>query len=189
MRARMMTALVLVGLVAAAAGCASKQVEAPGGQPAATSQQEAAGTAPAVSAPYGAAAAAADQDLTLQDMLTYALQDEYLARSEYQVIVERYGEIRPFPNIILAEENHIEHVKALFTARGLQPPPDESGSHTFVPASQAAAYQAGVDVETANIALYERFLQQDLPEDVRQTFQYLHDGSQAHLQAFQRQLR
>ena len=65
----------------------------------------------------GAKAGLADKDLTLADMLTYALQDERIARTEYQVIVDTFGSSRPFSNIIKAEETHIEYLVELFADR------------------------------------------------------------------------
>jgi len=48
---------------------------------------------------FGNSAAKADQDLTIMDMLTYAIQDEYLARAEYAAIMAQFGTARPFTNI------------------------------------------------------------------------------------------
>lgn len=62
----------------------------------------------AASESYGALGAGSKADLNLEQMLTYAIQDESLARSEYEMIIERYGTIRPFSNIIRAEERHIQ---------------------------------------------------------------------------------
>ncbi|MFQ3620972.1 MAG: hypothetical protein SNJ78_08510, partial [Spirochaetales bacterium] len=39
---------------------------------------------------YGNTAAKADSSLTVEKMLLYALQDEYLARAEYVAIMEKY---------------------------------------------------------------------------------------------------
>ena len=41
-------------------------------------------------------------------MLTYAIQDEYLALAEYELIIEKYGSMRPFSNIINSEKTHID---------------------------------------------------------------------------------
>ena len=47
---------------------------------------------------YGSAGALEDENMTLADMLTYAIQDEYLARAEYELIISEYGNVRPFTN-------------------------------------------------------------------------------------------
>jgi hypothetical protein len=54
-----------------------------------------------------------------------------------------------------------------------------------VPGSLEEAYQAGIQAETASIAMYDTFLAQtDLPEDVRGTFTALKNASENHLNAY-----
>lgn len=62
---------------------------------------------------FGAKAASEDEKLTVEDMLTYAMQDEYLARREYELIIEKYGQQNPFSNIIKSEEGHISSLTAI----------------------------------------------------------------------------
>jgi len=137
---------------------------------------------------FGSAAAAGDTDLTIGEMLTYAIQDEYLARGEYAVILDAFGSQNPFANIIRAEQTHIENLLPLFTAYGFTAPEDLSQEHTIVPESLASALQAGVEAEIKNIAMYDRFLEQELPDDVRTVFLELRRASENHLSAFQRRL-
>ncbi|MBN1837799.1 MAG: DUF2202 domain-containing protein [Spirochaetales bacterium] len=136
---------------------------------------------------YGAKAAQGRSGLTLEEMLTYAIQDEYLARGEYALIMEEYGQVRPFSNIIRAEERHIEWLEELFRKHGLSVPKDAAAEHVVLPASLEAASQAGVQAELDNIAMYESFLRQDLPADVREVFERLKEASENHLRAFRRQ--
>ena len=76
---------------------------------------------------YGSAGALDDTSLTLADMLTYAIQDEYLARAEYNLILGAYGNVRPFTNIVHAEETHIAALLPLFDAYGITAPPVRTG--------------------------------------------------------------
>lgn len=137
---------------------------------------------------YGAEAAKNDSALTLEDMLTYSIQDEYLARKEYELIMKTYGEQRPFSNIILSEEKHISMLTTLFNNYGLTIPVDQAANYVTVPSSLNAAYEAGVNAEIENIAMYDRFLQENLPQDVRNVFIALRDASKNHLSAFQNHL-
>ncbi len=141
----------------------------------------------AASPNYGAAGAASlgDADLTLGKMLTLSLQDEYLARGEYQKIMEKFGPRRPFSNIIKAEERHISWLIPLFEKYGVALPVDRGLELAQVPETFSAALQAGVEAEIANIKMYERFLGRELPEDVRSVFEHLLAGSRNHLEAFQ----
>lgn len=131
----------------------------------------------------GAKAALADRDLTLAEMLTYALQDERIARAEYEVILDVFGNVRPYANILKAEESHIRYLTDLFAVHKLAIFADDTATPA-APKDWAAAIEAGKQAEIDNIAMYDRFLAQDLPADVRQVFEQLKAASQNHLRAF-----
>lgn len=133
--------------------------------------------------------AKADTQLTLEDMLTYAIQDEYLARARYSLVVEKFGEQRPFVNIISAEETHISHLKPLFTKYNVALPTDNSKDYVKVQTSIKESLEAGVQGEIENIAMYERFLNENVPSDIKKVFTLLRNASQNHLQAFQNALK
>ncbi len=137
---------------------------------------------------YGSEGALNDTALTLADMLTYAIQDEYLARAEYVLIMDEYGSIRPFTNIMKAEGTHVDALLPLFETYGIAAPADEGASHAVSVPSLTNAYEAGVNAEVNNIAMYETFLEQNLPSDVRTVFESLMHASENHLRAFQNQL-
>lgn len=143
--------------------------------------------------PYGAAAAKADKDLTIEEMLVYAIQDEYLARAEYKAILAKFGNVRPFSNIVSAEETHVSYLKSAFSKYNLSVPLDEADGRIVVPSTLEEANRAGVQAEIENIAMYNRFLgapalQAATYADIRSLFQTLKDASENHLKAFQNQL-
>ncbi len=146
----------------------------------------------AVDSNFGASGADGKTGLSVEQMLNYAIQDEYLARSEYAAIMDRYGELRPFSNIIRAEEQHIEWLKDLFTAYGLSLPEDTSQARVAVPSDLRAALETGVTAELDNIGMYERFLggaaSSSLPADVHEVFERLQSASENHLRAFRTNL-
>lgn len=137
---------------------------------------------------YGSAGALADSDLSLADMLTYAIQDEYVAYAEYALIIRDFGSVRPFASIINAEQTHINALLPLFVEFGIAAPSDSSAEHTLATSSLTEAYQAGVSAEVTNIAMYDLFLEQDLPAEVRAVFESLLRASENHLRAFQNRL-
>ncbi|HBH13168.1 MAG: hypothetical protein XD91_1567 [Clostridiales bacterium 38_11] len=137
---------------------------------------------------YGAKGALADKDLTINDMLMYAAQDEYLARGEYLAIVDKFGSQRPYSNIISAEETHLAYLKEVYLAYGLDFPVDTSADHIVVPTNLLEAAKTGVQAEIDNIAMYKLFLTYDLPENVFEVFSALKSGSDSHLAAFQKQV-
>ncbi|HBI03713.1 MAG TPA: hypothetical protein DDY49_06760 [Paenibacillaceae bacterium] len=125
---------------------------------------------------------------TLDQILYYAIEDEYNARAEYEKIIEEFGPVKPFSNIILSEERHIQALIPLYTSRGWTAPADESAAHVVVPASLKQACEIGVQAEINNIAMYDHFLKQSLPSDVRNVFNNLKAASDNHLNAFQNKL-
>ncbi len=142
----------------------------------------------AVPASFGSAGAAEEADPTLAEMLTYAIQDEYLARAEYEAIVSRTTFRNPFFGISRAEAGHVALLEPLFAAYGVALPADDAAARVTIPAGAADAYEAGVAAEIANIAMYERFLALELPDDVRSVFEQLAAASRSHLDAFRRNL-
>jgi len=144
----------------------------------------------AENADYGAASAAqlTDNELTLTKMLNLALEDEYLARGEYQKIIDTFGERRPFTNIIKAESTHISLLLPLFDKYNIEQSPDRGLELAVIPSTYEQTFKVGVDAELANIAMYQRFLQKDLSPDVRDVFERLLNGSEHHLAAFEKQL-
>ncbi len=127
-----------------------------------------------------------DESLTLEKMLRFAIEDEYLARGEYQKLMEKFGTQRPFSNIIKAETRHISLLKPLFTKYNFTLPPDKGLELAEIPETLTEAFEIGVKAEIANIEMYERFLKKDLPGDVREVFQRLLAGSKHHLEAFKK---
>ena len=138
---------------------------------------------------YGAAAVKEGETYTLEQMLTYAIQDEYLARAEYSIIIEKLGVDRPFTNIVKAEGVHVQRLLPLFEAYSFPVPADTAAGLVILPATLEEIYQTNVTAEVRNIEMYETFLQQDgLPEDVEGVFEALKRASENHLAAFQRNL-
>lgn len=137
---------------------------------------------------YGALGLFEKESYTLEEMLVYSIEDEYLARTEYEKIMDAFGELRPFSNIMKAEEYHIELLKPLFEEHEIDIPSDNSYEHVVVPESLTEAYEAGVQAEINNIKMYETFIEQDIPDDVKEVLELLKNASENHLEAFKRNL-
>ncbi len=135
---------------------------------------------------FGALAALEKDGLTIEQMLVYAIQDEYMARQEYESIMDEFGEQRPFSNIINAEVTHIQWLKELFDKYGYSIPEDTAAQYVVLPASIEEAMEVGVQAEINNIAMYEKFMEEDLPDDIMDVFIELRDASQNHLAAFEK---
>jgi hypothetical protein len=127
-------------------------------------------------------------DPALSTLLTRAIQDEYRAETIYQGVLNDFGALQPFGNVLTAEERHSASIGRLFTNRALAVPTSTWTVGT-VPhfSSVSAACAAGVVAERENIAMYDDLLRGDLPADVRQVFSNNRSASVTnHLPAFER---
>lgn len=139
------------------------------------------------------AAAETPPALTLEQSLTAALEDEYHAEAFYAAVIDRFGAVRPFSNIIRSEQMHQAMIVDLLNSHGFEAPANEQlGSAAIaaaVPASLGEACVIGVKAEIDNRDLYADKL---LPAvaaypDVTTVFERLSAASdQKHLPAFQR---
>ncbi|MCD4713178.1 MAG: DUF2202 domain-containing protein [Clostridiales bacterium] len=143
------------------------------------------GISMADSIPYGAAGAAVDENLTIEEMLNYAIQDEYLAKAEYESIIKEFDTQRPYSNIIKSEETHINLLIPLFETYDFEIPFNDAATKVVLPVTLAETYVIGIEAEIANIEMYELFLEEDLPDDVKTVFERLKAASENHLKAFE----
>ena len=126
-------------------------------------------------------------DAATEQALIGALEDEYKARALYEKILERFGPVRPFSNIVRAEQRHIERLLPLFARYDVAVPEDTWPQRVSAPATLREACADGVTAEEENAALYEGYLSTVQAPDVRAVFLYLRDASQDHHRpAFQR---
>ena len=128
------------------------------------------------------------QDQAVLAAMEEAIQDEYKAELIYKKVLDNFGSVRPFSNIINAEVRHSEALARLFQARGL-PVPQSKWSDEQIPgfSSLTEACQAGVTAEIENAEIYEKYFSLDLPSDVRMVFENNQRASlENHLRAFQR---
>ncbi len=138
---------------------------------------------------YGAKGALQDSSITLKEALTYAIQDEYLAQARYDAIIKEFGEIRPFSQIKIAEQRHITALLPLFTRYNITVPENNASQYTATPKTLKEAFEAGVQGEVDNIAMYEKLAAlSELPQDVRTVMTRLGDASKNHLAAFKKGL-
>lgn len=94
------------------------------------------------------------------EALREALNDEYKARATYRKVIEAFGPVRPFINIVRAEDRHARALLALFARFGAEPPQDTWSAQVTAPRTLAEACKAGVEAEIENEAMYERLLRQ-----------------------------
>lgn len=129
------------------------------------------------------------QNLSLEESLTMAINDEYKARATYGAVISKYGNVKPFSNIIQAEENHIASLEQLFVAYGFDIPNDEWAGTIEVRDSLSELCSLGVEAEIANAELYNNVLIPAVsghPDIVAVFDQLMNASENNHLPAFQR---
>ncbi len=124
----------------------------------------------------------------LEAILTEAIDDEYKAQAIYRLVLQQFGDIAPFTNIVEAEGRHIEALLTLFRKYDITVPVDEWSTKAVVPGSILDACETGVSAEIENAAMYDKLLSAaaEYP-DVQSVLKNLQRASQEnHLPAFQR---
>lgn len=145
------------------------------------------GTAAAIGLAAGAAAATAQASDFDRKALADALDDEYRAEATYQAVLDKFGDVRPFSNIIRAEQRHAGMVKNQYARLGMAAPANPYLGEIAAPESLLDACKAGVEAEIENIALYDKLLPKIGDPQIRATLERLQAASREnHLPAFQR---
>jgi rubrerythrin len=123
------------------------------------------------------------------DALSAALEDEYRARATYRKVIEAFGPVRPFVNIVEAENRHVTALLRQFRRLGEPPPPDTWEERVPVPDTLAEACATAVQAEVENDTLYSRLLGRVTDPAARSVMLRLQKASrERHLRAFRRYL-
>ena len=126
----------------------------------------------------------------LHQVLKIALDDEFHAYEAYIGVIEKFGALTPFTNIVEAEQRHQKALIALFEAHEVPMIENRWVGAVQVPQSLEEAYVMGVNAEVANIQMYDTLLAYtgNYP-DVQDVFYRLQAASyNNHLPAFQSHL-
>lgn len=119
----------------------------------------------------------------LKSMLDVLYQDEYNTKSTYEEIIDEFGSNILYNNLIQAEAQHMNALERIYARYDIQFP-DVNARTPNLPDTLLDTYTLGKEAEEANIALYDKYLDEDLPEDIRFTFERLMNASTHHLDAF-----
>lgn len=128
-----------------------------------------------------------DLDSTEIQGLLDALDDEYKAWATYDQVIRDFGEVRPFSNIVEAEQRHIDALLGLCTRYRVQPPPNRWPGKVVRYASLQDACTQAVKGEIENAALYDNVLRSTARQDLLEVYRALQSAStDRHLPAFRR---
>lgn len=119
--------------------------------------------------------------------LQLSLNDEYHAAAVYSRILDDFGQIRPFSNILRAEFNHAASLERTYTAYGIPIPENPWMGAVEGFESVSAACSVGVEAEILNRDLYAILFASTDREDILRVYRALQSASEEnHLPAFQR---
>jgi hypothetical protein len=118
--------------------------------------------------------------------LQNAILEEYGALNLYQAVIDQYGDVYPFDQIVLAEQQHVNALVRQATKYGVAVPENPGLTAEISFATLQGACQAGVDAEIADAALYDDLLPVvSAHSDLVQVFTALQSASlNYHLPAF-----
>jgi hypothetical protein len=134
-------------------------------------------------------AAAPTQPLTEAEKtaLLEAIEDEYKSRATYNGILDTFGQVLPFANIVNAETRHAEALAFLLTRYGVPVPADTWTGKVPAYATLKEAGEAAVQAEIENGNLYDSLLAKTSNPEVINVFKALQFATREHhLPAFQR---
>ncbi len=137
---------------------------------------------------------------TQKSQLKYLIEEEKLARDVYTYLAANVTTFK-FANIARAEQTHMNYVAAVLKTYNVWNPTTNrkagvffnqeiQGLYNELIASGSVgfleAFEAGVTIETVDIASLKELLLQDSPVNVKTMLNTLLNGSQNHLAAFSR---
>lgn len=132
----------------------------------------------------------ADLPQPVRNALRTALKDERDAHATYQAILDRFGDVRPFSNIVHAEARHIAALLDLYKRYGIAVRDAPGEPHPAAASKDLRTLcQIALDAEIENTRLYDEALLPTVADypDIAAVLQRLRDASwNNHRPAFER---
>lgn len=161
--------LVLAAVVVLAVSACTSSVD-DGGAPAATSgaatsSETPGGTGGATGAETSASAVEpgpAEIDIALEALT--AEHGEYAAYATYKAIIDEFGAVQPYTNILGSEQKHIDFLVGYLDGAGVAIPENPWLGEIEAPADLMGAAQAGIDAEIDNVAMYDELLGREIAD-------------------------
>ncbi|NLI19091.1 MAG: hypothetical protein GX427_09840 [Actinomycetales bacterium] len=155
---------VAAGIVLAVSACTSSIDD--GAAPAATSGAAASSETPGETGGETTGAAVepgpAEIDIALEALTSE--HGEYAAYATYKAIIDEFGAVQPYTNILGSEQKHIDFLVGYLDGAGAEIPENPWLGEVAAPADLMAAAQAGIDAEIANVAMYDELLAREIAD-------------------------
>lgn len=119
--------------------------------------------------------------------LDEALQGEYESHASYRAVLAAFGNLRPFDEIVEAQERHVQALLRIYAGHEVDAPADPWAGRIEAPATLEDAYRRGIERARANDAMYARILGRVDDANIRVVMSQLREAARArHLPAFER---
>lgn len=120
-----------------------------------------------------------------EQILRIACYDEFHALEVYKKVIQTFGNIAPFSNIVQSEQRHIDACLSLCAKYGVNPPINDWQPKITIPSTVGECCALGVQAEIDNVAMYDRLLFYASDPDIIDVFYSLQAASaNNHLNAF-----
>lgn len=126
-----------------------------------------------------------DAKYSLEEMLTYAIKEQYMTQAEYEAINEKFGEQLPYSNMLRSNERQIDLLEQLCEEYKVAIPKTDWDKQVVLPDSIEDSYKKEIADEEKNIKTYDNYLKQELQDDVKLVFERLKAISEHHLYVFE----
>ncbi len=123
----------------------------------------------------------------LNQILRIAIYDEYHAFEFYTQVINKFGAVTPFVNIVEAEKQHYTALLMLAEKYQVEPPVNDWAERLEIPNSLIECNEVGVAAEIDNIAMYDHLLMHTQQADIQDVLFHLQAASyNNHLPAFRK---
>lgn len=113
----------------------------------------------------------------LDQVLRIAVYDEFKAYETYCAVIDKFGEVTVFTQILQSEQNHYSALIYLLEQYQINVPINDWYENISVPNDLVECYELGVAAEIENIAMYNHLLEYTQEEDVRDVLYKLQAAS------------
>lgn len=121
-----------------------------------------------------------------EEALQRAILEEYGALNLYQGVIDQFGSVYPFSQIVISEQQHVNALVRQATRYGVDVPANPGLPSTPSISTLSEACQIGVAAEIADAALYDDLKPDVTHTDILSVFKNLQAASlNSHLPAFE----
>ncbi len=121
---------------------------------------------------------------TINRILSYALENQMIAKAEYRGMINKYGISKPFIKLLKTQEPYIDMINSLFKSYNLKAPNKNWEQTVRIPENVDIFYADSAIKEKNIVEMYKGFLSEEIPDDIRAAVQKLMELSLNHIRLY-----